>query len=265
MCNECGCIGPEATQKNHQHDNSHHHHQHHHHHDEKGHTKGDKGHAMSNNETLISLNTNIMDKNDKLAQQNRLFFKEKNLFVINLISSPGSGKTTLIEKLANHFGNEMMVIEGDIQTRRDAERVIRAGSSAYQIETNGACHLDAHCIMHALEHLDLTKVKLLVIENVGNLVCPATYDLGEDEKVAILSTPEGDDKILKYPAIFSRISSLIINKIDVVDHFDFNINSAVNECKSLNPDFNHFNISAKTNEGIESFISYLNSKLHQPN
>lgn len=237
MCDSCGC-------KNSENGHSHGEHQHH-----------------AHEHKVVDINIGVMDKNNLFAEKNRAFFKENGILVINLISSPGSGKTSLLEKMAKEFGDEMAVIVGDLQTQRDAERIISAGCCAYQIETGGACHLDAHGIFHALDHLDLTDVKLVVIENVGNLVCPASYDLGENLKVAILSTPEGDDKVLKYPSIFSKISTLIINKIDLLPHLDFNVGKAVDECKSLNSDFDTYNISTKTNDGLEHFFNYLKKYL----
>lgn len=237
MCDACGCNGPV--------------HEHHHHHNH------------SHQTTTITLDQDVLAKNNAFADENRRIIASHGLFAINLLSSPGSGKTTLLEALGRHFGQTMAVIEGDIQTSRDADRVIRSGSRAHQIETNGACHLDAHAVGHAMEHINFEGVRLLVIENVGNLVCPAAYDLGEHEKMAILSLPEGDDKILKYPALFSRIQALIINKIDLQPYLDFNVDAAVNECKSLNRSFQTFRLSAKTGEGMDKLISYIEEHLGQ--
>lgn len=232
MCDTCGCISPSETG-------------HHHHHDHK----------------KIDIGESVMARNDQYAEKNRVRFAEKGLFVINLISSPGSGKTTVVEALARQFGSRMAVIEGDIQTSRDADRVTAAGSSAHQIETQGACHLDAHSVGHALDHLDLDGVKLLVIENVGNLVCPSTYDLGEHEKMAILSLPEGDDKVLKYPALFHRVKTLLINKIDLHPYLTFDVVRAESECRSLNPDVESFRVSATTGEGMNGLFNYLEEKI----
>ncbi len=242
MCENCGCMNPD-TESAPFHSHSHPH-QHTHSHD-----------------TKIKIAADVMSKNDTYAEQNKALFTENNLFVLNIISSPGSGKTTLIQAMAKEFSDDMAVIVGDCQTHRDAERIIGSGCRAYQIETEGACHLDAHSIAHALEQLDLADIKLLVIENVGNLVCPATYDLGEDLKIAILSTPEGDDKVLKYPSIFSRISTLLINKVDLLPHLEFNTDKVINECKSLNKKFDVFNISATSAEGLDGFFGYLKEKI----
>jgi hydrogenase nickel incorporation protein HypB len=209
---------------------------------------------------MIDLAASIMEHNNHFAAKNRQFFAEKSVYVINLISSPGAGKTTLVEAMARRYGHKMAVVEGDIQTSRDAERVIKAGCGAYQIETGGACHLDAHSVGHALENIDFNGVKFLVIENVGNLVCPSTYDLGEHCKIAILSTPEGDDKILKYPALFHRIGVLLINKIDLAPYMDFDVDKAVHECRSLNASFQWFKLSAKTGDGLSAFFAYIEGK-----
>ncbi len=231
MCNDCGCLEP-------------------------GHD-----HPHSHETTTLAVHQDVLAKNNTFAERNRGFFKAKGVFVVNLISSPGSGKTALLEALAHHYGPAMAVIEGDIQTSRDADRVIRSGSRAYQIETLGACHLDAHAVHHALDHLDLSGCRLLIIENVGNLVCPSAYDLGEHEKMAILSLPEGDDKILKYPALFSRVGTLIINKIDLQPYLDFSVDTAVSECRSLNRSFETFLLSARTGEGVDSLIRHLDLRI----
>lgn len=234
MCEYCGCNEPHKEQKS----TKDHHHDH----------------------VIVDINLSALQKNDEFAADNMTFFKDHNILAINLISSPGSGKTTLLEQMAKRLGRKMAVVVGDIQTRRDADRIIGSGSSAYQIETGGACHLDAHSVGHALEHLDFKGVEICVIENVGNLVCPAAYDLGESIKIAILSTPEGDDKVLKYPAIFSRISVLLINKMDLAPHLDFDINKVTRECKSLNSRCDIFQIAAKTGHGIDDFCNYLMTK-----
>lgn len=207
----------------------------------------------------IDVKTPVMSKNDRFAERNRELLLSRELLSLNFISSPGAGKTAVLEAMAKYFGSSMAVIEGDIQTRRDAERIITAGSPAFQIETGGACHLDAEAVNHALNHIDLSdnNLRLVAIENVGNLVCPAGYDLGEDITISILSVPEGDDKVLKYPSIFSRIDILLINKTDLLPYLDFDMNRAIDECKSLNPNVIVFTVSAKTGEGIAEFCSYL--------
>jgi hydrogenase nickel incorporation protein HypB len=242
MCENCGC-GDLYEQPGHTHEHA------------QSHGHHDHGHSH------VTVNSPVLQKNDAHAAQNRALFREKGLFAINLMSSPGSGKTAIVEALARRFGDAMAVIEGDIQTHRDAERVIRAGSRAKQIETMGACHLDAHAVGHALEAMDLTGVRLVVIENVGNAVCPASYDLGEQERAAILSLPEGDDKVLKYPALFARVNVLLINKIDLAPYVPFDIAKALNECRSLNRSFSSFSVSATTGAGMEPFFAYLGQRM----
>lgn len=209
----------------------------------------------------VDISTPVMSKNDRYAAANKELLSGKGIFTINLISSPGAGKTSLLEAMARFFGSRMAVIEGDVQTSRDAERIRKAGCQAYQIETGGSCHLDAEAVSHALGHMDLDpdELDLLAIENVGNLICPSGYDLGENLKTGLLSVPEGDDKILKYPSLFSRISILVINKMDLLPHLNFDVNRTIEECKSLNPDVQVFTVSAKTGEGIEEFCESLGS------
>ena len=201
----------------------------------------------------------VLLKNDKIAAVNRRRFAAADVLAVNFISSPGSGKTSLLEAMARILGEGMVVIEGDVQTRRDAERIEKAGVRAVQIETGGACHLDASSISRAMDELDLenSPCELIVIENVGNLVCPSSYDLGEHMKAALLSLPEGDDKVLKYPAIFRRIGALVITKMDLLPHMDFDVDRVVTECGSLNSDFETFRLSAKTGEGVDEFCDYL--------
>lgn len=214
-------------------------------------------------EKKVDISEPVMSKNDRIAAENRKLLSGKTIYTLNLISSPGAGKTTVLESMARFFGDRMAVIEGDVQTRRDAERIERAGCQAWQIETGGACHLDAQAVNHALSHMDLDTddLGLLAIENVGNLICPSGYDLGEDLRIGLLSVPEGDDKILKYPSLFSSIDALIINKMDLVPHLDFDVDRAIEECRSLNPDVEVFTVSARTGEGMEEFCGYLESKL----
>lgn len=216
-------------------------------------------------EKIVNIATPVMNKNDRFAAENRKLLGEKGIYTLNLISSPGAGKTTVLESMARFFGQRMAVIEGDVQTRRDAERIEKAGCQAWQIETGGACHLDAHDVHHAIEHMNLNseELELLAIENVGNLICPSGYDLGEDMRIGLLSIPEGDDKILKYPSLFSSVNVLLINKMDLIPHLDFNIERAIEECKSLNPDVVIFTVSARTGECIEEFCEFVESSFSQ--
>ena len=210
----------------------------------------------------VEIKSPVMARNDGIAAANRRIFDENKTLVVNIISSPGSGKTALLAAMAGMLGGEMAVIAGDVQTRRDAERIAAAGCVAHQIETGGACHLDARGIAAALDAMNLPELgcRALIIENVGNLVCPASFDLGEHMKVALLSVPEGDDKVLKYPAIFSRISALVISKMDLLPHVDFDATRAERECATLNDAFDVFRLSAMTGEGVRAFCDFLLEK-----
>jgi hydrogenase nickel incorporation protein HypB len=238
MCEECGCSDHHGNKIGNDHEHPHHDH----------------------DRVTMDISLPALQKNDAFAANNKVFFKKHGVLAVNLISSPGSGKTTLLEQMAKRLGRKMAVVVGDIQTRRDADRIIGSGSSAYQIETGGACHLDAHGVGHALECLDFKGVEICVIENVGNLVCPAAYELGEAIKIAILSAPEGDDKVLKYPEIFSRTSVLLINKMDIAQYLEFDVGKVSRECKSLNAECDIFTIAAKTGQGIDELCDYLIKK-----
>lgn len=203
----------------------------------------------------------VMARNDETAEENRRAFNLNGILAFNIISSPGAGKTTLLEALAAEFGPEMAVIEGDVKTRRDAERIEKAGCRAVQIETGGSCHLDAAAVKKAFSSLDKKKpFNYLAIENVGNLICPSAYDLGEHIKIGILSLPEGDDKVLKYPSLFSRIDVLVLNKTDLLPHMEFDMERAERECRSLNPGVRTFRVSARTGEGMAELCSFLRSR-----
>jgi hydrogenase nickel incorporation protein HypB len=196
-------------------------------------------------------------KNDLIAQENKDFFKAKNINVINMISSPGSGKTALLQILGAELREKLAVITGDIQTTIDADRISESGAQAIQIETGGGCHLTAEMIKNSLAKLDWEKVEILVIENIGNLVCPSNYVLGEEKKIALLSVAEGDEKPIKYPALFLRADAVVITKIDLAPYVDFNFDRAVSDCKKLNTKVKIFKTSTKTKEGIQDILDYL--------
>jgi len=195
--------------------------------------------------------------NDTVAQQNRAVFSSANLVVLNIISSPGSGKTSLMEQLGKRLGHRLLVITGDIQTQLDKERIERAGARAIQIETHGSCHLTAQMIQTVITGLSFDNLEYLIIENIGNLVCPSGYDLGEQEKIAMLSVAEGDEKPIKYPSLFVRASGVIINKIDLLPYVNFDMNRAETDIKQLKNDAVIFKTSCTTSEGVDEFISYL--------
>ncbi|MDY6988173.1 MAG: hydrogenase nickel incorporation protein HypB [Thermodesulfobacteriota bacterium] len=202
---------------------------------------------------------NILEVNDRIAEEHRRLFQHYNLLVLNLMSSPGAGKTTLLENTIGELKKKMRVgvIEGDIQTSADAERIVQSGAVAVQINTDGACHLDANMIKVALPAMNLGEVDLLFIENVGNLVCPAEFDLGEDSKVMILSVTEGDDKPEKYPLMFHEASVLLINKIDLLPYVNFDMNRAREAVIRINPDIEIFEISCQTREGLDSWFQWI--------
>ena len=209
--------------------------------------------------SVITIEKKILQKNDEVAQQNRGLFKRGNIFVINLVSSPGSGKTSLLEKTLLRLKDSIRiaVVEGDVQTDLDAQRVAKFGVSVVQVVTNGACHLEAKLVQDAISNIDLRDVRLLVIENVGNLVCPAGYDLGEAMKVVVLSTTEGDDKPLKYPAMFRNSSALVINKIDLLPYVNCNLDALKSNALRINPNLKVFQTACTTEAGIEEWSSWL--------
>jgi len=212
---------------------------------------------------VITVERKILKKNDEIAAENRRLFDENQIYVINLLSSPGSGKTSLLEKTLEHLNDEVAigVVEGDVQTDNDAQRVSRYQVPVVQIVTNGGCHLEALLVQKALQNFDLSRLQFLVIENVGNLVCPANYDLGETLKVVMMSTTEGDDKPAKYPAMFRVSDIMIINKIDLLDYVDFDLEKAKAYALQINPKLHIFELSCKTGQGLDQWLSWLRSRI----
>lgn len=256
MCDTCGCGQPDEAVTirkpgEHHHDHDHHHHDHDHH---------DHSH---NHEREVSIEQDVLGKNNLLAERNRGFFEAKNIFALNLVSSPGSGKTTLLEKTLTALKGELpfAVIEGDQQTLRDAERVEATGAPVVQVNTGTGCHLDADMINRALKSVEPQDNSLLFIENVGNLVCPALFDLGENLKVVVISVTEGEDKPSKYPTMFDAADICVINKIDLLPFVEFD----VDQCKKYALEVNHhlefFELSATTGEGLDEWFNWLRGKL----
>jgi hydrogenase nickel incorporation protein HypB len=207
----------------------------------------------------LEVERKVLEANDEIARQNLKEFREKGLFVINLMSSPGAGKTTLLERTAERLRGELnlAVIEGDIQSTHDADKIAALGVPAVQINTRGGCHLEADAVGRAARALDLDQADILIIENVGNLVCPAEFSLGEAAKVTLLSTPEGEDKPLKYPLMFHLSRILIINKMDLLAYLPFNLDKAREEVLKLNPEIGIFEISALKGQGLEGWLDWL--------
>jgi hydrogenase nickel incorporation protein HypB len=209
--------------------------------------------------SVITIERKVLEKNDEIAQQNRAFLAERRIFTINIVSSPGAGKTSILERTIEQIDGamEMAVIEGDVQTDFDAQRVARYNVPVAQIITNGACHLEARLVQDALHKIDLTRINLLVIENVGNLVCPAGFDLGEDLKVVVLSTTEGDDKPLKYPAMFRNASVLLINKVDLIPYVNCHLGNLRGNALQINPALRIFETSCTNRAGIAEWSDWL--------
>jgi hydrogenase nickel incorporation protein HypB len=207
----------------------------------------------------VTLNKKILEKNEECALQNKAFFAEYKTLCLNVISSPGSGKTTIISRTILDAKDKVKigVIEGDIKTDTDAAKIRETGAPAVQIETSGACHLSAQQITGKLGAISAGELDILFIENVGNLVCPSDFDLGEQGRVVVLSVPEGDDKPAKYPGTFAKADVLLINKIDLLDHVDFDVDKVITDAGKLNPDLKIFQVSAKTGAGMNQWYDWL--------
>lgn len=202
---------------------------------------------------------NVLEANDKMAAQLKGLFARHGILVLNMISSPGAGKTSVLERTLADLRGEfrMAVIEGDLQTDNDARRVAATGAKAVQINTDGGCHLDSNMILEALSNFDLAEIDILFIENVGNLVCPAEFDVGEDHKITLLSVTEGDDKPEKYPLMFNISSALVLNKVDLLPYVEFNLERAGAFAKKLNNALKVFPVSCRTGEGLSAWYDWL--------
>jgi hydrogenase nickel incorporation protein HypB len=207
----------------------------------------------------------VLDANDRIAEDNRKLFDQHKIFVINLMSSPGAGKTSLVEQTIKAIKNKykIAVIEGDIQDTYDADRIAKLKIPVVQINTGGACHIDGNMIREAFPSFDLKKIDLLIVENVGNLVCPAEFKIGENIKVMLLSTPEGADKPSKYPLMFQESAALLINKMDLNSYVDFDLKKARRDSLSLNKKLKIFEVSCKTAAGLEAWIAWLTQRIDE--
>jgi hydrogenase nickel incorporation protein HypB len=213
--------------------------------------------------SVMTIERKVLEKNDEIALQNRNLFQRNGLFVLNMVSSPGSGKTSILERTLECLKGKLSIgfIEGDVQTDFDAQRVAKFDVPVVQIITNGGCHLDATLVHEALGNMNLNGIQLLIIENVGNLVCPANYDLGEHLKVVVASTTEGDDKPLKYPAMFRNASVLLINKIDLLPYVNCHIEELKNNAFKINPALNVFETSCTTKQGMQKWCDWLEERV----
>jgi hydrogenase nickel incorporation protein HypB len=211
----------------------------------------------------VEVKEKVLSANDQVAAVTRERLSGRGIFTVNLISSPGSGKTTLLERTVDALkdGLRLAVVAGDVQTRNDADRLIRHGIPVEAIETGGGCHLDARQVAKALESISLSDLDLLFVENVGNLVCPSSFDLGESMKVVLMSVTEGEDKPLKYPAAFRRALALVVTKVDLVPHLDFGLDAAIENARSVNPKLEVFTTSSFTGEGLEAWTGWLTEQV----
>ena len=277
MCTVCGCGTDPVLEKvdgnkGHAHAHGDHHHHHHdHRHDDHDHVHGEDGSVHygkgiagvhvpgMSQEKIIQVERDILSKNDRLAAANRAALQARGIFALNVVSSPGSGKTTLLSRMIVDLKKrlEITVIEGDQQTSNDAMRIREAGARAVQINTGKGCHLDAHMVGHAIEDLDPAAGSVLFIENVGNLVCPAAFDLGEAHKVVVLSVTEGEDKPLKYPDMFAAADIMVLNKADLLPHLEFDTALCIGNALRVNPKLQTFIVSARTGEGMEALYAWL--------
>jgi hydrogenase nickel incorporation protein HypB len=271
MCVTCGCsVGEVKIEGEQAHDHVHsdgsshshgHPHDHPHSHDET------PAHAHAPGVTpkrMVQIEQDILAKNNAYAQANRQSLAERGIFALNLVSSPGSGKTTLLCKTIALLGQQTVaVIEGDQQTSQDADRIRATGAQAIQINTGKGCHLDAHMVGHAMEQLKLEDESLLMIENVGNLVCPAAFDLGEAHKVVILSVTEGEDKPIKYPDMFRAASLMLLNKIDLLPHLNYDVDAAIGFARRVNPGIHVIQLSATSGEGMDEWLAFLRDGVSQ--
>ncbi|MCC7310518.1 MAG: hydrogenase nickel incorporation protein HypB [Sulfuritalea sp.] len=277
MCTTCGCgagevkIDGENADHEHEHvhaDGTRHSHGHAH--------EGDHGHEHAHTHEhryapahahapgmgarrMVQIEQDILAKNNAYAKQNRERLAERGIFTLNLVSSPGSGKTTLLCKTIEMLRGKasVSVIEGDQQTDQDAERIRATGAPAIQINTGKGCHLDAHMVGHAMEKLDLPEDSLLMVENVGNLVCPAAFDLGEAHKVVILSVTEGEDKPIKYPDMFRAATLMLLNKCDLLPYLSFKVDAAIEFARRVNPGIEVIQVSATTGQGMDEWLKWL--------
>jgi hydrogenase nickel incorporation protein HypB len=293
MCATCGCSDQRHTtltdmqngatvdivethEHEHNHDHGHHEHAHDHthHHDGHAHPHGHHhghghrraaDHSHTHKHGIIEMEQEILAKNNQLAERNRGWLAGRNILALNLVSSPGAGKTTLLERTIQELGRELAltVIEGDQQTLNDAKRIQAAGGRVVQINTGTACHLDALMVSRALQQLDPPMNSVVLVENVGNLVCPALFDLGERAKVVIVSVTEGEDKPIKYPHMFRASSVMVLNKIDLLPYVNFDVGRFMDYARQVNPNLRVFQLSATRGDGLAEWFGWLRDEVGQ--
>jgi hydrogenase nickel incorporation protein HypB len=266
MCGTCGCgsenNGPTILKPGeHTHVHSHEEDHHHHHHDGHSHSHD---HSHEHKHKVLEIEQDILQNNQLLAARNRGYFEAKNIFVINLVSSPGSGKTTILERTLTDLKDKIpfYVIEGDQQTLNDANRIDALNIPVIQINTGKGCHLESDTVFDAAKKLGIKDNSILMIENVGNLVCPSMFDLGESKRVVIISTTEGEDKPIKYPDMFHTSDICIINKIDLLPYVNIDVNKLKNYALQVNPNLQFFEVSATTGDGMEAWYKWLKENSH---
>jgi len=248
MCKDCGCSITE-----HSHEHEHHHHE--------GTLEQIHSNPQLNDEKTISVITKILDKNDHEAKHNREHFDKHNVLAINLMSSPGSGKTTLLEHLSDVCDFKFGVVEGDLETNKDAQRLIKKGIPSQQIQTGSACHLDAFMVHKGLHHLPLEDIDVCFIENVGNLVCPASYDVGAHLNIVLVSIPEGEDKIIKYPVMFRKADLVLFTKTDLLPYFEYDIKKEKQNARKLKPNVDILEVSIKDKESLKRVAEWIKFKM----
>ena len=262
MCTDCGCsitgttLG-DADQHHHDHEHSH---SHDHSHDHQAAHETLHHNPQLNDKKTISVISKILDKNNHEAGHNRAHFDKNNVLSINLMSSPGSGKTTLLENMADLADFKFGVIEGDLETSRDADRIKAKGIPAYQIQTGSACHLDAFMVHKGLHDMPLEDIDVCFVENVGNLVCPASYDVGSHLNIVLVSIPEGSDKIEKYPVMFRQADLILITKMDLIEHFDYDVEHEKKEARKIKPNVDILEVNIKDKASVQRVIDWIEFK-----
>lgn len=271
MCSTCGCEATDEVKillpgeemktriDDHDHDRNHDHHHHHSHDHVHDHSHNHHSHTHS---STVELERDILEKNNLLAERNRGYFEAKNILCMNMVSSPGSGKTSILERTVKELKDDIKfsIIEGDQQTMNDANRIAEAGAPVVQVNTGMGCHLDSDMIHKSIHKLDPEADSVLFVENVGNLVCPSLFDLGENLRVVIMSITEGEDKPLKYPTMFETSQLCLINKMDLMPYLNFDLARALEYVKQVNPGIEILQVSATSEEGLEPWFDWLKQK-----